>query len=81
MVTYGWHYAKFIQEAKRKMDAGAVGDIEFVMCHMASPIRSLDRICKRRITSSLGRLTGEFFAAYQELSVLAVEWRAWLRVE
>ena len=23
------------------MDAGAVGDIEFVMCHMASPIRSL----------------------------------------
>lgn len=41
MVPYGWHYAKFIQEAKRKMDAGPVGDIEFVMCHMASPIRSL----------------------------------------
>ena len=41
MVPYGWHYAEFIQEAKLKMDAGAVGDIEFVMCHMASPIRSL----------------------------------------
>ena len=41
MVPYGWHYAEFIQEAKLRMDAGAVGDIEFVMCHMASPIRSL----------------------------------------
>jgi len=41
MVPYGWHYAEFIQEAKRRMDAGAVGEIEYVMCHMASPIRSL----------------------------------------
>ncbi|NQW21301.1 MAG: Gfo/Idh/MocA family oxidoreductase [Chloroflexi bacterium] len=41
MVPYGWHYGEFIQEAKRRMDEGAVGDIEFVMCHMASPVRSL----------------------------------------
>ncbi len=41
LVPYGWHYAPFIQEAKRRMDDGAVGDIEFVMCHMASPVRSL----------------------------------------
>ncbi len=41
MVPYGWHYTEFIQEAKRRMDAGAVGEIEYVMCHMASPIRSL----------------------------------------
>ncbi|MDA1279518.1 MAG: Gfo/Idh/MocA family oxidoreductase [Chloroflexi bacterium] len=41
MVPYGWHYSEFIQEAKRRMDDGAVGEIEFVMCHMASPVRSL----------------------------------------
>lgn len=41
MVPYGWHYGKFIQEAKKRMDEGAVGEIEFVMCHMASPIRAL----------------------------------------
>lgn len=41
MVPYGWHYREFVQEAKRRMDEGAVGEIEFVMCHMASPIRSL----------------------------------------
>ena len=41
MIPYGWHYSEFIQEAKRRMDEGAVGEIEFVMCHMASPIRSL----------------------------------------
>ncbi|MEX0762140.1 MAG: Gfo/Idh/MocA family oxidoreductase [Dehalococcoidia bacterium] len=41
LVPYGWHYSPFIQEAKRRMDAGAVGEIEFVMCHMASPIRDL----------------------------------------
>jgi predicted dehydrogenase len=41
LVPYGWHYARFIQEAKRQMEGGAVGEIEFVMCHMASPIRKL----------------------------------------
>ena len=41
LVPYGWHYAPFIQEAKRRMEQGAVGTIEFVMCHMASPIRNL----------------------------------------
>ncbi|MBU96762.1 MAG: oxidoreductase [Dehalococcoidia bacterium] len=41
MIPYGWHYGEFIQEAKRRMDDGAVGQIEFVMCHMASPVRSL----------------------------------------
>jgi predicted dehydrogenase len=41
MIPYGWHYSEFIQEAKRRMDEGAVGEIEFVMCHMASPVRAL----------------------------------------
>jgi predicted dehydrogenase len=41
MIPYGWHYGELIQEAKLRMDEGAVGKIEFVMCHMASPVRSL----------------------------------------
>ena len=41
LIPYGWHYAPYIQDAKRLMDDGAIGEIEFVMCHMASPIRSL----------------------------------------
>ena len=43
LVPYGWHYKPFVQEAKRRMDAGAVGNIEFVLCHMASPIRRMLR--------------------------------------
>ena len=41
LVPYGWHYKEFVQQAKRLMDDGAVGDIEYVLCHMASPIRGL----------------------------------------
>lgn len=41
LVPYGWHYKPFVQEAKRRVDAGALGRVEFVMCHMASPIRRL----------------------------------------
>ena len=41
LVPYGWHYKPFIQEAKRLLEAGAVGRVEYVLCHMASPIRKL----------------------------------------
>jgi predicted dehydrogenase len=41
LVPYGWHYKPFVQEAKRRVAAGAIGRVEFVMCHMASPIRRL----------------------------------------
>ena len=41
LIPHGWHYKPFVQRAKELMDAGSVGDIEFVLCHMASPIRSL----------------------------------------
>ena len=43
IVPYGWHYKDFTQQAKKLLDDGAVGKIEFVLCHMASPIRSLLR--------------------------------------
>jgi predicted dehydrogenase len=41
LVPYGWHYKPFIQEAKRLMGSPGVGRIEYVLCHMASPIRGL----------------------------------------
>lgn len=37
IVPYGWHYIPYIQQAKEIMDRGVVGNIEFVLCHMASP--------------------------------------------
>ena len=43
VVPYGWHYTPYIQEAKRRIDSGVVGEIEYVLCHMASPIRELLR--------------------------------------
>ena len=41
LVPYGWHYKPFVQQAKQLMERGGVGQIEYVMCHMASPIREL----------------------------------------
>ena len=41
LVPYGWHYKPFIQQAKQWMDQGLIGQVQFVQCHMASPIRSL----------------------------------------
>jgi predicted dehydrogenase len=41
LVPYGWHYKPFIQKAKELVDSGAIGQIEFALCHMASPIRAL----------------------------------------
>ena len=41
LVPYGWHYKSFTQQAKQLLDAGVIGQIEYVLCHMASPIRYL----------------------------------------
>lgn len=41
LVPYGWNYKPFAQEAKRWLDEGLLGQIQFVLCHMASPIRDL----------------------------------------
>ncbi|MAE60459.1 MAG: oxidoreductase [Planctomycetaceae bacterium] len=37
LVPYGWHYKPFLQQAKRLMMEGAVGEVQYVLCHMASP--------------------------------------------
>jgi predicted dehydrogenase len=41
LVPYGWHYKPFVLQAKRWMDQGIIGEVQHVLCHMASPIRSL----------------------------------------
>jgi predicted dehydrogenase len=41
LVPYGWHYKPFVQRAKELVEAGGVGTIEYVLCHMASPVRAL----------------------------------------
>jgi predicted dehydrogenase len=43
LVPYGWHYKPFIQQAKQWMDEGAIGTVQYALCHMASPIRDLLR--------------------------------------
>jgi predicted dehydrogenase len=41
LVPYGWHYKPFVQQAKSWIDSGAIGQVQYVMCHMASPLRNL----------------------------------------
>ncbi len=41
LVPYGWHYKPFIRQAKKWLDVGVIGTIQFALCHMASPIRIL----------------------------------------
>ena len=41
IVPYGWHYKPFVQQAKQLMTEGVVGNIEYVLCHMASPTKEL----------------------------------------
>jgi predicted dehydrogenase len=43
VVSYGWHYRPLIQEAKRLMESGGVGEVQHVVCHMASPVARLLR--------------------------------------
>jgi predicted dehydrogenase len=41
LVPYGWNYKPFVARAAALVREGAIGDVELVMCHMASPIRDL----------------------------------------
>jgi predicted dehydrogenase len=41
LVPYGWHYKPFVQHAKAWLDDGRIGQIQYALCHMASPIRDL----------------------------------------
>lgn len=41
LAPYGWNYKPFTIEAKRLVAAGHLGEIQHVLCHMASPTRGL----------------------------------------
>lgn len=41
MVPYGWHYRPIGVKAHELMKSNPVGEIEYVLCHMASPVKNL----------------------------------------
>jgi predicted dehydrogenase len=41
IVPYGWNYKPFVQTAAQLVREGELGDVEFITCHMASPVRDL----------------------------------------
>jgi predicted dehydrogenase len=61
LVPYGWHYKPFVQEAKRWLDEGAVGQVQYVLCHMASPIRDLLQGMRFQVDQSSGMAGGVMF--------------------
>lgn len=61
LVPYGWHYKPFIQQAKRWLDDGRIGTVQYVLCHMASPIRELLQFGRFRAERSTGQASGDLF--------------------
>jgi predicted dehydrogenase len=61
LVPYGWHYKPFIQQAKKWMDEGAIGTVQYALCHMASPIRELLRGGRFAPESTSGQAGGMLF--------------------
>lgn len=41
IIPTGWHYNPMVVAAKQQLDSGAVGEIEYVLCHMGSALRTL----------------------------------------
>ena len=62
LVPYGWHYKPFIQQAKALMDEARIGEIEYVLCHMASPLRALLQGVPKKIEEVSGQPGAAFFA-------------------
>jgi predicted dehydrogenase len=61
LVPYGWHYKPFVQQAKRWLDAGAVGTVQYALCHMASPIRDLLQGGRFAVDKNSGQAGGVLF--------------------
>jgi predicted dehydrogenase len=61
LVPYGWHYKPFVQQARRWLDEGAVGTIQYALCHMASPIRDLLQGRKFQAEDNSGQAGGLLF--------------------
>jgi predicted dehydrogenase len=61
LVPYGWHYKPFIRQAKTWLDEGALGTIQFALCHMASPIRILLQGGRFQVEGNSGQAGGVLF--------------------
>lgn len=61
LVPYGWHYKSFVRQAKQWLDAGAIGAVQFALCHMASPIRSLLQGGRFQVEGNSGQAGGVLF--------------------
>jgi predicted dehydrogenase len=61
LVPYGWHYKPFVQQAKLWLDAGGVGQVQYVLCHMASPIRDLLQGKHFQVEGNSGQAGGVVF--------------------
>jgi predicted dehydrogenase len=61
LVPYGWHYKPFVQQAKRWLDQGQLGAVQYVLCHMASPIRDLLQGGRFAVAENSGQAGGALF--------------------
>lgn len=61
LVPYGWHYKPFVRQAREWLRAGLLGDIQFALCHMASPIRDLLQGKKFAAEDNSGQAGGLLF--------------------
>ena len=41
LIPHGWHYFDFVEEAQYQLAQNKVGNVEYVMCHTATPTREL----------------------------------------
>ena len=61
LVPYGWHYKPFVQQARSWMQQGLLGEVQYALCHMASPIRDLLQGKKFAAEDNSGQAGGLLF--------------------
>ena len=61
LVPYGWHYKPFVRQAKAWLGEGQIGDVQFALCHMASPIGGLLRGERYQAEDTSGQAGGLLF--------------------
>ncbi len=61
LVPYGWHYKPFIRHAKKWLAEGLLGEVQFALCHMASPIRTLLQGGRFQVEGNSGQAGGVLF--------------------
>jgi predicted dehydrogenase len=61
LVPYGWHYKPFVRQARAWLDQRQIGDVQFALCHMASPIGGLLRGERYQAEDASGQAGGLLF--------------------